>query len=301
MTTPRTSGTEHTLPQIPVVLPARALPQGVVVVGRAPRTYDRNGRDRTAERAAALLMLVRMHQVGPGDPEYAALRERVIAEYMPYARHLALRYAAGGRSADDLRQVAYVGLIKAVDNYDPEYGAAFLSYATPTIVGELKRYFRDHTWAVHVPRRIQELNGQVQPVTEALTQRLRREPTVRELAGVLVAEPAEVLDAIVATGLHYLDSLDMPVSVNQSTSMSYGDLVGAEDPGMQNVVDRETLRPLLALLPARDKRILQLSFFGDMSQAQIGTELGVSQMQISRLLAGILLRLRQGVDRESAL
>jgi RNA polymerase sigma-B factor len=290
MTTPRLSGSEYDYPPNPT--------SPVVLVARG---YDRNGRDRTAERAAALLMLVRMHELGPGHPEHAVLRERVIAEYMSYARHLALRYAAAGRSVDDLRQVAYVGLIKAVDNFDPEFGAAFLSYATPTILGELKRYFRDHTWAVHVPRRIQELNGQVQPVTEALTQHLRREPTIREIAGILVAEPGEVLDAINAAGLHFLDSLDLPVSVDQSTSLSYGDLIGAEDPGMQNVVDRETLRPLLAGLPARDKRILHLSFFGDMSQAQIGSELGVSQMQISRLLSSILLRLREGVDRAAVL
>jgi RNA polymerase sigma-B factor len=289
MTMPRLSGIEHNHPPNP---------KPVVLVARG---YDRNGRDRTAERAAALLMLVRMHELGAGHPEYAVLRERVIAEYMSYARHLALRYAAAGRGADDLRQVAYVGLIKAVDNFDPGFGAAFLSYATPTILGELKRYFRDHTWAVHVPRRIQELNGQVQPVTEALTQRLHREPTIREIAGILVADPGEVLDAINATGLHFLDSLDLPVSTDQSTSMSYGDLIGAEDPGIQNVVDRETLRPLLAGLPARDKRILHLSFFGGMSQAQIGSELGVSQMQISRLLSGILLRLREGVDRAAAL
>jgi RNA polymerase sigma-B factor len=290
MTTPRPSGTEHDHPPNPS-------PSPVVLVARG---YDRNGRDRTAERAAALLMLVRMHQLGPGHPEHAPLREQVIAEYMSYARHLALRYAAPGRSADDLRQVAYVGLIKAVDNFDPDFGAAFLSYATPTILGELKRYFRDHTWAVHVPRRIQELSGQLPPVTEALTQRLHREPTVREIAGILAAEPAEVLDAIGATGLHFLDSLDLPVNADQSTGLSYGDLIGAQDPGMQNVVERETLRPLLAGLPARDKRILHLSFFGDMSQAQIGSELGVSQMQISRLLSSILLRLRQDVDRGAA-
>jgi RNA polymerase sigma-B factor len=300
MTMPRSSGAEPISPQGLDVLPVRALPPPVIA-GLAPQNYDRLGRDRTAQRAAALLMLVRMRQLDPGGPEHRALRERVIAEYMPYARHLAVRYASGGRIGEDLRQVAYLGLIKAVDNFDPDYGAAFLSYATPTILGEIKRYFRDHTWAVHVPRRIQELNGQVQPVTEALTQQLHREPTLRELAGVLDAEPGEVFDAIDATNLHYLDSLDMPVNSYQSASISFGDLLGAEDPGMQNVVDRETLRPLLAGLPARDKRILHLSFFGEMSQAQIGTELGVSQMQISRLLTGILKRLRQGVDSEAVL
>ena len=300
MTTPRIPDSEHLSLPGPLVLPISEFRQHAIA-GRNPRDYDRRGRDRTAQRAAALVMLVRMREIEPGGAEHAALRERVIAEYMPYARHLAMRYAAGGRIGEDLRQVSYVGLIKAVDNFDPGHGAAFLSYATPMILGELKRYFRDHTWAVHVPRRIQELNGQVRPAAEALTQRLRREPTVRELAGVLVADPGEVLDAIEATGLHHLDSLDMPVTANHSTGVSYGDLLGAEDPGMQNVVDRETLRPLLARLPARDKRILHLSFFGELSQQQIGTELGVSQMQISRLLSGILKRLRQAADCEAAL
>ena len=299
MTTRRTPGTEPSSPHRPVAAPVPGLPQRGLAL-RVPQNHDRHGRDRTAQRAAALLMLARMHQVEPGGPEHAALRDLVIAEYMPYARHLAVRYAAGGRIGEDLRQVAYLGLIKAVDNFDPEYGAAFLSYATPMILGEIKRYFRDHSWAVHVPRRIQELNGRVHPAAEALTQRLRRAPTVRELAGILVAEPGDVLDAMEATGLHHLDSLDMPVDATRSAAFSYGDLLGAEDPAIQNVVDRETLRPLLALLPARDKRILHLSFFGGMTQQQIGTELGVSQMQISRLLTAILKRLRQGVDREAA-
>jgi RNA polymerase sigma-B factor len=295
MTTLRSSDAEHLSPQSPAVLPVRGFPQRLIA-GRAPHGHDRRGRDWAARRAAALRKLVRMRQVEPGGPEHRALRELVIAEYMPYASYLALRYAPVGRGGEDLRQVAYVGLIKAVDSFDPGYGAAFLSYAAPTILGELKRHFRDHTWAVHVPRRIQDLSGRVQPVTEALTQRLGRDPTVQELAGSLLAEPGEVLDAIDATGLHHLDSLDMAVNPYQSANISYGDLLGAEDPGMQNVVDRETLRPLLSRLPARDKRILYLSFFGGMSQEQIGVELGVSQMQISRLLGAILTRLRQGAD-----
>lgn len=296
MATPRSPGTRRISTIRPPLILPREVPQGVAETAR--NGFDRRGRDRTAQRAAALLMLVRMQQIDPGDPEHGTLRERVIAEYMPYARHLAARYTAGGQFAEDLRQVAYVGLVKAVDNFDPDYGAAFLSYATPMIIGELKRYFRDSTWAVHVPRRIQELSGEVRPVIETLAQRLHRSPTIPELAGLLGAEPREVLEAIDATGLRHIDSLDMPLRTDQGTGDAYGDLLGSEDPGMQNVVDRETLRPLLALLPARDKRILHLSFFRGMTQEQIGTELGVSQMQISRLLAAILQRLRQGADCE---
>ena len=260
-----------------------------------PTSYDRRGRDRTVQRAAALIMLVRMHQLKQTDPEYAILRAQVIDEYMPYARYLAARYDAGGQFAEDLYQVAYEGLVKAVDNFDPDYGAAFLSYATPTILGELKRYFRDTSWAVHVPRRIQELSNDVRPVTETLAHRLHRNPTIPELAALLNAEPREIRDAIDAGGLHHVASLDMPLGTDQSPDTVFGDVVGAEDPGIQNVLDRETLRPLLAHLPLRDKRILHLSYFQQLTQAQIGAELGVSQMQISRLLAAILVRLRQGV------
>jgi RNA polymerase sigma-B factor len=299
MITPRSPGTVP----IAVIDPSHTPTREVAQHGGASRTangYDRRSHDRTAQRAAALLMLVRMHQLEPGDPERAKLRERVIAEYMPYARHLAARYGAGGPPAEDLYQVAYMGLVKAVDRFDPGYGVAFLGYATPVILGELKRHFRDHSWAVHVPRRIQELSGQVQSAAEAAAQLLHRDPTVRELAGILGADPSELIDAIKAKGLHHLDSLDMPLDPNQGAGTTCGDLLGADDPGIQVVVDRETLRPLLARLPVRDKRILHLSYFCGMTQAQIGTELGVSQMQISRLLTAILQGLRQGAHRETA-
>jgi RNA polymerase sigma-B factor len=295
MATPRLSGTGHVPVPCTPLEPARDLPHDFGA-GRATRIYDRGGRDRTAQRATALVMLARMRRLNPGDPEHAALRERVIAEYMAYARHLAARYAVDGQLAEDLCQVAYVGLVKSVDGFDPDYGAAFLSYATPTILGELKRYFRDSSWAVHVPRRIQELSSDVRPATEALAQRLQRSPTIPELATLLGNDPREVIDAIEAAGLHHVDSLDLPVGADQSTGAVYGDLLGADDPGIQNIVDRETLRPLLARLTRRDKRILHLSFFREMTQVQIGAELGVSQMQVSRLLSTILQQLRQSAE-----
>jgi RNA polymerase sigma-B factor len=292
MATPRSSGTGHISSiDLPRVSARDLSPFGGA--GHPPVGYDRRGRDRTSQRAAALLMLVRMHQLKRDDPEHARLRALVIGEYLSYARHLAARYDAGGQFAEDLHQVAYEGLVKAVDNFDPDYGAAFLSYATPTILGELKRHFRDTSWAVHVPRRIQELSSDVRPVTEALAQRLHRNLTIPELAVLLDAKPREVLDAIDAGGLHHVASLDLPIGTDQSPDTVFGDLIGAEDPGLQHVLDRETLRPLLARLPLRDRRILHLSFFQQLTQAQIGVELGVSQMQISRLLAAILDRLRQ--------
>jgi RNA polymerase sigma-B factor len=262
-----------------------------------PRTghgLDRNGRDRSDQRALALRSLNRMHHLAPGDVERAALRVAVITEYMPYARHLASRYGVRGPAAEDFLQSAYVGLVKAVDHFDPDFGTAFLTYATPTILGKLKRYFRDTTWAVHVPRRVKELTVDLRAATETLTQRLNRAPSVHELAVLLEADPALVADAIDATALHAPKSLDMPIMTEDGTGSSLGDLMGADDRGFQYVIDRETLRPLLATLSAREKQILLMRFFRGLTQAEIGKELGVSQMQVSRLLTGILGRLRTG-------
>jgi RNA polymerase sigma-B factor len=262
-----------------------------------PRTAgggrDRHGRDRGDQRAAALRSLDRLRRLAPGDPEARVLRDAVVAEYMPYARHVAARYDLGSQSANDLLQAAYIGLIKAVDNFDPDFGAAFLTYATPTILGELKRHFRDTSWAVHVPRRIQELSTELRATTEDLYQRLNRTPTVNELADALGTGPARVLDAIDAADLHHVASLDVPAATDDGPGAMLGDLLGAEDPGIQNVVDRETLRPLLANLTAREKQILLMRFFGAMTQTEIGEELGVSQMQVSRLLSGIINTLKR--------
>ena len=256
--------------------------------------------DRAGQRAATALLIERMHRLEPGDPKRTALRQQVIAEYMPYARHLASRYDFGGQTAEDLRQVAYVGLVKAVDRFDPTFGAAFLTFATPTILGELKRYFRDSSWAVHVPRRIQELSGDVRPASEALVHQLNREPTTQELAVSLGVEPRDVQDAVSAADMRTPLSLDMPVDSGEGPGMVLGDMLGAEDRELGNVVDRETLRPLLARLNVREKQILAMSFFQGMTQTQIGAELGVSQMQISRRLAAILSTLRRRASPEGA-
>ena len=266
-----------------------------------PRTghgLDRNGRDRSEQRALALRSLNRMHHLAPGDVERAALRVAVITEYMPYARHLASRYGVRGPAAEDFLQSAYVGLVKAVDHFDPDFGTAFLTYATPTILGELKRHFRDTTWAVHVPRRVKELGSGVREATETLSHQLSRAPSVHELAALLEADPAEVADAIKASALHAVGSLDVPIMTKDGTGSSPSDLMGADDRGMQNVLDRETLRPLLAALSARDKEILLMRFSRSMTQTEIGKELGVSQTQVSRLLTRILgrLRVRAGCD-----
>jgi len=253
--------------------------------------------DRRRERAAALAALRRLATLDPDDPERSALRDYVIGEYMSYARYVAGRFQHRGESVEDLEQVAYVGLVKAVDNYDPDYRTSFLTYATPMIAGEIKRHFRDTTWDVHVPRRLQELSAALRPAEEALAQNLGRSPTLTELADRLDASSEEIVDALEAAAVYSTASLDVPIAQSDGEGSTLGELLGADDPAYGLVVERETLKPLLAALGDRDKRILLMRFFRGMSQAEIGAELGVSQMQVSRLLTQILGRLRAEVEK----
>jgi RNA polymerase sigma-B factor len=234
-----------------------------------------------------------MHRMHPDDPEREKLREEVIADYMSYARYLAGRYSLRGEAAKDLIQAAYLGLVKAVDNFDARYETTFLTYATPMITGEIKRHFRDTTWDVHVPRRMQELSAGMRPASEALAQELGRSPTVEELAAHLHTDPEEIVEAMDATKAYNTASLDMPVTLVGGEGAALGDLLGGEDPQFDLIVDREALKPLLATLTDREKKILLMRFFRNMTQSEIGKELGVSQMQVSRLLTQIIGNLRE--------
>ena len=249
--------------------------------------------EREAQRAETMRVLRRIASLPAEDPERARLRAAVVEDHMPYARHIARRFARRGVPDEDFEQVAYVGLVKAVDNFDPEYGTGFLGYATPMIVGEIKRYFRDATWDVHVPRRLQELTGALHSAAQALSSELGREPTVAELAVRVGVGADEVVEALDAAGAYTTASLDHPVGEEQDGA-SLADMIGDEDPGFQLTDDREVLRLLVAELSERDKRILLMRFFRGMTQAEIGEELGVSQMQVSRLLTRILRKLREG-------
>lgn len=248
------------------------------------------------ERAAARAALVRLGKMPSDDPEYEALRDYVIGEYMSYARYIAGKYRQYGDSQSDVEQVAYLGLVKAVDNFDPDYGAAFLTYATPMIAGEVRRYFRDTSWDAHVPRRVQENALAVRAAERELTQQLGGPPSAAQIARSLDLSADEVAEAYEASAAHHAASLDVPQSMADGDGATLGELLGDDDPGFDLVIDREALKPLLAGLSARDKRILLMKFFRNMSQAQIGAELGVSQMQVSRLLARILGQLRDGVE-----
>ena len=247
-------------------------------------------------RAETMRVFVKIRKLAADDPERERLRAEIIEDHMAYARRIAARYGGHGEVLEDFVQVAYLGLVKAVDNFDPEHGTGFLGYATPMIMGEIKRYFRDATWDVHVPRRMQELSSALRKATEALTQELNRSPSVAEVAERVRATPEEVIDAMDAASAYTTASLDRPVRVDSAEGASLAEFVGGEDPRFDAVVNREVLKPLLAKLGERDKRILMMRFFRGMTRSQIGEELHVSQMQVSRLLTRILDELRAGFE-----
>src|SRR5690606_13382870 len=212
--------------------------------------------------------------------------------HLPLVEHLARRFRNRGEPLDDLIQVGTIGLIKSVDRFDSTRGVEFSTYATPTIVGELKRHFRDRGWAIRVPRRLQELRLSLASATGDLTQELGRAPTVAELAAKLGLPKEEVLEGLESANAYSTLSLDAP-DQGHDDAPAVVDSLGSEDEALEGVEYREALRPLLAQLPEREKRILLLRFFSGMTQSQIAEEVGISQMHVSRLLARTLAQLRE--------
>lgn len=216
------------------------------------------------------------------------------------AERLAGRFRNRGESAEDLRQVAALGLVKAVDRYDPELGNAFESYAVPTITGEIKRHFRDHMWTLHVPRRVQDLRNRVRFAAQDLSQTIPgRRPTVAELA-----EHARMSEEDVLTGLEALESftalsLDAELPGSED-GYSLSDALGSPDPALDTVIDREAVKPRLQALPERERAILYMRFFSDMTQSRIADELGISQMHVSRLISRCCTRMRDQIMRDAA-
>jgi len=229
-----------------------------------------------------------------GDPRREDARNMLVTLHQPLVEHLARRFRNRGEPYDDLVQVATIGLIKAIDRYDPGRGVEFSTYATPTIVGEIKRWFRDKGWAVRVPRRLQELRLAIGSATGALTQELGRSPTVAELANRLGSSEDDILEGLESANAYSTLSLDAP-DAGEAEGPSVLDMLGTEDSALEGVENREALKPLLSRLPERERRILLLRFFAGMTQSQIATEVGISQMHVSRLLARTLARLRKGL------
>ncbi|RLU87561.1 B/F/G family RNA polymerase sigma-70 factor [Streptomyces griseocarneus] len=228
----------------------------------------------------------------PHGAERDRLRQDVIAAWLPMAERISLRFRTSGESLADLRQVAALGLVNAVDRYDPRLGHAFETFAVPTITGELKRHIRDHAWSVHIPRRDQELRTAVRTAQSALGHRGATDPpTPAELAAVSGLTEEEVRRGLAAEGVHHTLSLDHPVL--GADDLPLAETLGCADRALDLVVDRQALTPLLKALPEREKYVLYWRFFGNLTQKQIGARLGVSQMQISRILSRTCARLRR--------
>jgi RNA polymerase sigma-B factor len=224
------------------------------------------------------------------SPVRVGLRAQAIEDNIAFARRLARRFRDRGEPVDDLSQVAMVGLVNAVDGYDPSRGCEFAGFATPTIVGEIRRYFRDKGWRIKVPRRLQELRLQVNRAKVELSQIMFGSPTNADIARHLDVTEEDVAEAIEVAQLYNPISLSAPAGPD--TDLGIADPIGDLDPGMAAVDDRESVKPLLASLPERERRILTMRFFGDMTQSQIAAELGISQMHVSRLLSRTLTNLR---------
>jgi RNA polymerase sigma-B factor len=225
-------------------------------------------------------------------------RDEVIRRCVPMAFRLAARYRSGA-PLDDMRQVAAIGLIKAVDGFDPDRGIPFTGYAIPTIVGELKHHIRDHVWAVHVPRSLKERAVDIEHATRRLGARLGHAPGVAELSAELELGREEIADAIAARSAIGTESLDAPRYGGDDGDLTYAEAIGAEDPGF-DFDHAPGLRRSLRSLPEQERMILHLRFNEDLSQAEIADRVGVSQMQVSRLLRRALARLRPVVERQAA-
>ena len=231
------------------------------------------------------------------ENEKAALRAEVVVLNMGVARAIAHRYRQRGLAEDDLVQAAYVGLVKAVNGFDPSHERDFLSYAVPTVTGEVKRYFRDFGWAVRPPRRVQELQGQIAKISSELTQKLGRSPTPRELAEVIGCTVEEIMEGIESSHAYATLSLDATDDNDDGPPAMLATL-GVEDANIEHVEVRESIKPLLEGLGEREKRILLLRFFKNMTQSQIAEEIGVSQMHVSRLLTRTLAQLRTSLEAD---
>jgi RNA polymerase sigma-B factor len=229
--------------------------------------------------------------------QLSILRSELVELHLPLVEYLARRFRNRGEWLDDLTQVATIGLIKSIDRFDLERGVEFSTYATPTIVGEIKRHFRDKGWAVRVPRRLQELKLALAKAIGELAQNLGRAPTVAELAAHLQMSEEEVLEGLESANAYSTVSLDAPDSGDEDAP-AVAESLGMVDEALEGVEYRESLKPLLEQLPPREKRILLLRFFGNMTQSQIATELGISQMHVSRLLARTLAQLREGLTSD---
>ena len=259
---------------------------GQVTVGRSDE-QDRQGLEVIAGMAACPV----------GDPSRRVLRDRAIEAWLPMAGRLARRYAGRGESLDDLVQVATVGLIKAVDRYEVERGEGFLGYAIPTILGEIRRHFRDRGWIIRVPRRLQEMRMAINEANTTLMHTRGHAPTVAEVAAHLQVSEEDVLEGLEGAQAYRATSLSTPTGTQGAPEL--GDMLGSDDHGYALAELHLALEPALARLGERERRIVMMRFYGNQSQTQIAVQIGVSQMQVSRLLTAALHKLRAHLGPEA--
>jgi RNA polymerase sigma-B factor len=229
--------------------------------------------------------------------ERCRIREEILAGHLPLAEHIARKYLHRGQSMEDLRQVALVGLIGAVDRFDPERGSDFVSFAVPTIMGEVRRYFRDSTWMISVPRPLKELNRSISRAAAALTVELGHSPRPKQIAARLGISLEAVYEGLQAGLAYQADSLDKP-SVRQDDDAPGPSQIGFTDPGVDRVENRESLRSALARLPEREAQIVRMRFGEELTQSEIASRMGISQVHVSRLLASTVAQLRHALLAE---
>ncbi|MER5307081.1 RNA polymerase sigma factor SigF [Streptomyces sp. NPDC002773] len=277
---------------VETVLSAEAAPPPMVVTSGALDT-------RTLSRSLFLrLRALDTEGAATDSPERTYVRDTLIELNLPLVRYAAARFRSRNEPMEDIVQVGTIGLIKAIDRFDCERGVEFPTFAMPTVVGEIKRFFRDTSWSVRVPRRLQELRLALTKASDELAQKLDRSPTVPELAAVLGVSEEDVVDGLAVGNAYTASSLDSPSPEDDGGEGSLADRLGYEDTALEGVEYRESLKPLLAKLPPRERQIIMLRFFANMTQSQIGEEVGISQMHVSRLLTRTLAQLREGLIGE---
>ncbi|MFH8622479.1 RNA polymerase sigma factor SigF [Streptomyces vietnamensis] len=251
-------------------------------------------------RALSKQLFARLSELEEGTHDYAYVRNTLVELNLALVRFAAARFGTRSEPMEDIVQVGTIGLIKAIDRFELTRGVEFPTFAMPTIIGEIKRFFRDTSWSVHVPRRLQELRLDLARAGDALAQRLDRAPTVAELAEELGIRPEEVVEGMAASNAYTATSLDAQPDDEDGAGgeAALADRLGYEDNGLTGIEYIASLKPMIASLPARERQILSLRFVSGLTQSEIGAELGISQMHVSRLLARTLGRLRRGLTLE---
>jgi RNA polymerase sigma-B factor len=239
--------------------------------------------------------LFRSYHEAETEQDKLRYRERLVEQYIGLVEFLARRFRNRGEPVEDLVQVGTIGLLKAIDRFELDREVEFSTYATPTVVGELKRHFRDKGWAVRVPRRLQELHLELTKVVNRLGQELGRSPTVAEIASAAGATEEEVLEGLEIAQAYNFTSLDAPIESDEGASTTFADQLGTDDEKLENLEYRASLVPEMGKLPERERKILYLRFFRGMTQSEIAGRLGISQMHVSRLLNRTLNRLREAL------